>query len=609
VSHPGVERDKVAKFATDSPAGLRTVPGVTKRDETIKERLERFTPRALSSRSWANARGAAVGAVLAASPCDETRAVCLLSRLCTFLASHPSSAGDALTDLATLLTPASIDAFVSERLRRGERRDTIGVYRTDLRHIARAIGTMAPVVPSGRSRTCAPGAAFWSSVVDEGPLKALVAAYETKGTRFEGKTWDGVGDLFLDLAGLLGDGDEASAGSDALTTIAAVRNAAARWRTAADAEVALAVPASAASGRKASGPQAPAHRVSPTRAARAARAAYAAAQERPIESTAPGLAVVPPLDGELAAAVVTWRPRKIALSRWARVEATPRLLIRAFGPPSRTWLSCQAGYLARFCVWVASRPEREDRDADLRPDEVLDLSLVERFLADAMADHPVPSRSTARSVLRRAVQNLSSAPRPERIPHAPVQPPYTPQECAAFVRLARNQPTRARRRALGAVVALGLGAGLDGTEQGKVTPRHIVEVDLGDQGRALGVNVPGPRSRLVIVRSSYEELLREVLAIHRAERRGEDRPLYGNDPNRRNVTGAARTQAVTANGRDVELSASRLRATWLVAPCRRRSPSARSWVPLACAAPAPSSTSCPAARRPHPRTWPACCGR
>ena len=580
MSHPGVERDKVAKFATDSPAGLRTVPGVTKRDETIKERLERFTPRALSSRSWANARGAAVGAVLAASPCDETRAVCLLSRLCTFLASHPSSAGDTLTDLATLLTPASIDAFVSERLRRGERRGTAGVYRTDLRHIARAIGTMAPVVPSGRSRTCAPGAAFWSGVVDEGPFKALVAAYETKGTRFEGKTWDVVGDLSLDLAGLLGDSDEASAGSDALTTIAAVRNAAARWRTAADAEVAL-----------------------------AARAAYSAAQECPIESTAPGLAVVPPLDGELAAAVVTWRPRKIGASRWARVEATTRLLIRAFGPPSRTWLSCQAGYLARFCVWVASRPEREDRDADLRPDEVLDLSLVERFLADAMADHPVPSRSTARSVLRRAVQNLSSAPRPERIPHAPVQPPYTPQECAAFVRLARNQPTRACRRVLGAVVALGLGAGLDGTEQGKVTPRHIVEVDLGDQGRALGVNVAGPRSRLVIVRSSYEELLREVLAIHRAERRGEDRPLYGNDPNRRNVTGAAHTQAVTANGRDVELSASRLRATWLVAPCRRRSPSARSWVPLACAAPAPSSTSCPAARRPHPRTWPACCGR
>jgi len=27
-----------------------------------------------------------------------------------------------------------------------------------------------------------------------------------------------------------------------------------------------------------------------------------------------------------------------------------------FGPPSRTWLSCQAGYLARFCAWVAKPP-------------------------------------------------------------------------------------------------------------------------------------------------------------------------------------------------------------------------------------------------------------
>lgn len=276
-------------------------------------------------------------------------------------------------------------------------------------------------------------------------------------------------------------------------------------------------------------------------------------------------------------------------------------MIRAFGPPSRTWLSSQAGYLARFCVWVASCPEREDRDADLRPDEVLDLSLVERFLADAMADQPGASRSTARSVLRRAVQNLSAAPKPERIPHAPVQAPYTPQECAALVRLARNQPTRARRRALGAVVALGLGAGLDGTEQGKVTPRHIVEVDLGEHGRALGVDVPGPRARLVIVRACYEELLREVLAIHRAERRGEDRPLYGNDPKRRNVTGAARTQAVTANDQDVELSASRLRSTWLVAAMSAPVPlgallgaaglrSARTLVDLVPYCPAPTST-------------------
>ena len=35
-----------------------------------------------------------------------------------------------------------------------------------------------------------------------------------------------------------------------------------------------------------------------------------------------------------------WLPRRGA-SRWAQVEATTRLLISAFGPPSRTWLSCQ----------------------------------------------------------------------------------------------------------------------------------------------------------------------------------------------------------------------------------------------------------------------------
>ena len=298
VSRLGQERDEVAKCATDSAAGLRTMPAVTKRHETIEERLERFSPHRLSARSWASARDDAVSAVLAASPSDETSAVCLISRLCAFLAAHQSWAGEDAPDLAVLLIPASIDAFVAERLRRGERRGTVGLYRSDLRRIARAIGTMAPVAPSGGTRTCAPGVAFWRVVVDEGPFTALVAAYE-----------------------------------------------------------------------------------------RAAR-----------------------------------RMRPVTPSRWAQVEATTRLLIGAFGPPSRTWLSSQAGYLARFCVWVASRPERDDRDAELGPEEVLERSLVERFLAGAMADRPGASRSTARSVLRRAVQNLSAAPKPERIAHAPVQP-------------------------------------------------------------------------------------------------------------------------------------------------------------------------------------------
>ena len=577
------------------------MPAVTKRHETIKERLERFSPHRLSARSWASARDDAVGAVLAASPSDETSAVCLISRLCAFLAAHQSWAGEDAPDLAVLLTPASIEAFVAERLRRGERRGTVGVYRSDLRRIARAIGTMPTAIPSGRQRVCAPGRAYWPLVVGDGPFIALVSAYEKKGEPFEVKSWDGAGGLSLDLRVALHDGDGVIAGADDPTTMAAVRSAAARLRAAADAEVVRVVPASAPSGRKANAPRPPARRVSPTRAARAARAAYVAAQERQNEGSEPRLAEIPLLDAELAAAVETWCPRKITPSRWAQVEATTRLLISAFGPPSRTWLSSQAGYLARFCVWVASRPERDDRDAELGPEEVLERSLVERFLAGAMADQPGASRSTARSVLRRAVQNLSAAPKPERIAHAPVQAPYTPQECAAFVRLAHNQPTAARRRALGAVVPLGLGAGLDGTEQGKITPRTIIEVDLGEHGRALGINVPGSRARLVIVRACYEELLQEVLALHRSAGRGEDRPLYGNDPERRNVTGAAHIQAVTANGQDVELSASRLRATWLVAAMSAPMPlgallgaaglrSARTLADLVAYCPAPTPT-------------------
>ena len=540
---------------------------MTKRDVTIEERLERFTPRALSARIWANASDAAVGAVLATGPSDETRAVCLLSRLCTFLAAHRSWAGDVTPDLAALLTPASIDAFVAEKLRRGEHRGTVGVYRTDLRHIARAIGTMALAIPSGRQRVCAPGRAYWPLVVGDGPFIALVSAYEKKGEPFEVKSWDGAGDLSMDLAALVDL--RVSAATRVPCTVAAVREGAVRLHEAPDAPVATAEAAvpSLSKAPKSQPVRPDSGRTSPTRAARAARAAYRAAQvAKTHDHPLPALAEVPPLDDDLQEALDTWRPRKIEPHRWAQVEQATRLCIRAYRPPSRGWLATQAGYLARFCLWVASRPERVRNGQVLEATELLsDPHLVERFLAEQMADQPGASRSTARSVLRRALQNLSTAPAPARIPHQPLKPPYTPAECAAFVRLARNQPTTGRKRALGAVVALGLGAGLDGKEQGNITPDCVVEVDLGEEGVALGIEVPGPRARLVIVRKDYEDLLREVLELHRKERRRKDQPLYGNGPRRRNVTGPALHHALTATGQGVEVDAARLRSTWIVA--------------------------------------------
>ena len=222
------------------------------------------------------------------------------------------------------------------------------------------------------------------------------------------------------------------------------------------------------------------------------------------------------------------------------------------------------GAFARFCRWVATRPERVTLGEELRLSEVLATGLIDEYLCGPLAGSPDSSRATVRSILRRGVERLSARPS-VTVAYQPVQPPYSPFECASFVRLARHQPTSSTRRGLSAVVALGLGAGLAANEQRAISPRHIREVDLGDGVRGLVVDVPGPRARTVVVRAAYEELLREVVALHRTQRRSDTKPLYGEVLTRHNATGGVRKGAKTALGAGANLDVARLRTTWLVA--------------------------------------------
>ena len=178
---------------------------------------------------------------------------------------------------------------------------------------------------------------------------------------------------------------------------------------------------------------------------------------------------------------------------------------------------------------------------------------------------PESTKATARCAIRRALRGLSTTPEPEKYRRGSLKPPYSSAECAGFVRLARNQPTKGRRRAMCALVGLGLGAGLDGREQKMVTPEVCCDIELANGEKALGINMPGPRPRLVIVSAEYEGLVREALALHRQERRRPDQPLYVNTSGAANVTTRAAERAVTATGEPVEISGSRLRSTWLLA--------------------------------------------
>ena len=310
---------------------------------------------------------------------------------------------------------------------------------------------------------------------------------------------------------------------------------------------------------------------------------------------------LPEIDPVIAAAVAAFRPHRFSDANWDLVANTTRHLATAYEPPSVGWVRTQMGILARFGLWVATRPSRPTPTEMLRPDELLETGLVEAYLAGPVATSPDSTRATTRSVLRRALRRLAPGSAPQGFSHQPVQPPYTPLECASLVRLARNQPTATLRRGLSAVVALGLGAGLSSSEQRGVTPASIVEGELGGTP-ALFVTVGGAAPRTVVVRAQYEELLREALELHRRAGRKSTDPLYGLSVTRHNVTAPVTQRAKTALGTGVEVDPARLRSTWIVAVMSAPVPlgallrasglrSARTFVDLLAYCPSPDETA------------------
>lgn len=248
------------------------------------------------------------------------------------------------------------------------------------------------------------------------------------------------------------------------------------------------------------------------------------------------------------------------------VEDACRELITAYAPANpRTSLTNAATHLAGFCVWVAQQPGRPDPSAPLSIDELRAPGMADAYITAVTETVPDASRATKRTVIRRALLHLGGVPKAQKIAYQPLQAPYTLDEVARLVRLARNQPTPARRRALSAALALGLGAGLDSIDQRGITPGHVREVDLADFGPVVLVDVPGPRARTVVVAADYTDLLREALALHREAGRGDDAPLHGQKLTRKQVVKAVEQGVVTATGETVEVNGARLRATWLVA--------------------------------------------
>lgn len=185
---------------------------------------------------------------------------------------------------------------------------------------------------------------------------------------------------------------------------------------------------------------------------------------------------------------------------------------------------------------------------------LLDPDTVERFVQFGLDGER--SAATYRSVLRRIGPLLTDhapwEPRPHTLARRQVAPPYAPQEVEMLRSDGHDQPTAARRRGAHALLALGLGAGLDGRWAAKVR-----SADVRRRSGVVTVSVGAPSPRSVAVLAQWED---EV--VHLATMAG-DEFLVGGRSISRNRAGAIAASLVVPPGHP-RLSAPRLRSTWLV---------------------------------------------
>lgn len=520
----------------------------TNEAETPAERLARYTPTALPAAQWELARDGVIAAVLSAGPENAEDAKGLVSRLCQLLAAHPGWDRRHAPSLPVLVTEAAIAMHLERLKAAGKSGKTRENHRADLRRIARGLaGTVTAARPAAPARAV-PRAS--------GPLLAWLLACEPVPVAvraWEELTGRSVTRDVLNPVVTAVKGANAS-GLDAGTVAALSRVGTPAWGEASPPTWPPHVPEEIAYTAASKAP--------PTRSRaavlRAAKTALAA-QAAPTVAPAPDLSL---LAAPVQEAITSYRPTTLTDARWAELRPLCRRLMTGYAPPSPTAARSTGTVLVAFLDWAAQRPGRVNRSTPLTAEELQTSGLVEAYLAQLTA--PDASVATYRSVLRRAVRALDPDPA-ATIAYQPVAGPYSAAECAALVRLARNQPTGPRRRELCVIVGLGLGAGLDGRDLRGVLPSDVTDVELPDGTSGLLVAVRGDRPRTVPVRQAYAPLVQEALALHAAERRGRQKPLLGVKQGRRNITNPALARAVTATDTGVDIAVNRLRATWLVA--------------------------------------------
>lgn len=523
----------------------------------IAARIANFAPKSLTRSQWALAASAARALVLAAGPTTEEDAKCLLSSLCTYLATSCGWDRDSEPDLAALLRDASIEAFKASFTGHSRTADN---HVGRLRSLQRALVGIKRV--AGRSRSKTQPASRAVRAVHQICATASVAMLAAVAEESTGRPLTAGR-----LAGLAGELTQPTGGNvtgSCTGTVRLDRAALGAYLQAADCEPSKGVVRATKPNRTDESERT--SRRQQLRAERAERAAIRRLRTGPRLAPDPDPDLVSP---EVRAAIEGYRPADLTDAEWAGLRPLTCRLVLGYRPPSVVSARNTASIVVPFLQWVSQLADRPEPNAPPNAYELLAAPLVEEYAGPEgswMRRQSAPAETirSARTALRRAVRSLDADRQVTRFAYTPIDPPYSPEECDQLAWLASTQPTPTKERNACYLVGLGLGAGLSATDLRMIRRRHITS-GVGADGREyLVVTVPGVNGRAVPVRDAYADLVRRALEL--SEREGPDGLVLGKKATRRNVTYVASHGIVSARDDDpVVIQPHRLRTTWLFA--------------------------------------------
>jgi integrase len=251
------------------------------------------------------------------------------------------------------------------------------------------------------------------------------------------------------------------------------------------------------------------------------------------------------LPREIEQAISAWEPR---LENGDVVDFC-RHVVLATQP-----VSCER---AKDLLWACSKLAifALGRGCPLEPDVIFDDSMIERFILLATAWLSPATKRTLRTNLRFIARKLKAkGPLPTPLCREQSKRPYTKTQLEGYLSLADAQPTKYRQMCANALICLGAGAGLIGSDL-----RSVRGSDVLCRSRGVIVKVHGDKPRIVPVLSWYHDRL-----LRAATFAGDRWLISAGDPRRTNVT--TPITSVLVGGRDLpRIETGRLRATWLVA--------------------------------------------